>query len=132
MRKTVFAWVSAPLLAAGCGSQDAECLGKVGGRLGDGAKALLSDSQQRLADSLPAAAGRQLEAKVSRRLKWDKMLANTAIQAQLVDGVLELRGQVRDDDQRRRALHLAEETIGVEQIRDLIEVTMQLPLESQQ
>jgi len=68
-----------------------------------------------------------LDARVSARLRWDKTLSNEQIQVQATGGVIELKGTVRDLGQRRRAVELAESTVGTEQVLDLLEVPTQEP-----
>jgi osmotically-inducible protein OsmY len=119
------------LLAVGCNSQDADCLAKLGSRLSQAARILVSTNQQRLWDKVPACRGADdVETRVARRLKWDKSLADLSIQVRPLESGVELRGQVPSEELRRRALELAEWTLGVEHVRDLLEVSSQRPEES--
>lgn len=117
-------WLGIGLAAVvGCNSQDADCLAKLGARLGDGVRVCLAVNRQRLWDQVPACRGSDsVETRVSRRLLWDKTLTDLPIEVQVIEGVVELRGKVAGEDQRRRAIELAEATAGVEQVRDLLEV----------
>jgi osmotically-inducible protein OsmY len=51
-------------------------------------------------------------------LQWDKTLADTTIDVAVTDKEVELRGTIRRDEQRRRAIELAESTVGVERVTD--------------
>lgn len=124
MRK--LGWLGLVMAAAGCGSQDADCLGKLGLRLGEGTRVLAVQWQQRLWSQVPGLRGEEsVAAQVQQRLKHDKGLADAAIQVKTVDDGIELHGQAHSHEQRRRAIDLAEATIGVEHVRDLIEVPLQ-------
>jgi osmotically-inducible protein OsmY len=60
---------------------------------------------------------------VLTRLRWDKGLAGTAVQVDTPGtGVVRLQGTVADDQQRRRAVDLAESTQGVEKVVDELTV----------
>ena len=61
--------------------------------------------------------------RVTARLRWDKELDGSAIEVIHVGTGVELRGTVRNADQRRRAVMLAESTTAVEGVKDsLVEV----------
>jgi osmotically-inducible protein OsmY len=68
-----------------------------------------------------------LDARVSARLRWDKTLSSEQIHVQATGGIIELKGRVRDLNQRRRAVELAESTVGTEQVLDLLEIPTQEP-----
>jgi hypothetical protein len=121
MRK--LGWLGVALAAVGCGSQDADCLGKLGLRFGDGTRLLVQQCQDRLRQDMPALRMEEsVASRVGERLKHDKGLADATIEVRMVDGAIELHGQAHSNEQRRRAIDLAEATVGVEHVRDLIEV----------
>ncbi len=62
-----------------------------------------------------------LDARVSQRLRWDKSLADSPIQVNVSANVVKLTGNVTDLAQRRRAVELAESTVGVEKVIDALE-----------
>ncbi len=68
-----------------------------------------------------------LDARVSIRLRWDKNLADMPIQVSSKGAVVELKGAVRDLDQRRRAVEIAESTAGVEKVVDALETPAPVP-----
>lgn len=64
-----------------------------------------------------------LDGRVSLRLRWDNELAGADVQVRLAGpGVVELTGSVADLAQRRRAIELAQTTIGVESVLDHLSV----------
>lgn len=52
----------------------------------------------------------------------DKKLADTQIQVSTTGNIVELKGIVRDLEQKRRALDLAESTTGAEKATDALEI----------
>jgi len=63
--------------------------------------------------------GEGLEAAVVARLRQDKALSAAHIQVRVLrDGVVELKGDVADAKQRRRAVELVDSTVGVEKVVD--------------
>ena len=111
---------------AGCNRQDADRLAKLGTKLEKKAETLGGKSNGGLIrgwQTVPLHLGDvAVDARVLARLNWDKSLADTAIQVQLADGVVELHGQVRDAQQKHRAVELAESTLGVEKVTDRLEI----------
>jgi hypothetical protein len=121
------AWTCLALAClAGCSRSDADHLAQIGrktmGRAGhlaggDGGPAASWQMVRAGLDDIT------LDSRVSARLRWDKGLADTPIQVHTTGGVVELRGTVRDLNQRRRAVDLAENTIGVEKVVDALELS---------
>jgi osmotically-inducible protein OsmY len=111
--------------AIGCSQEDPDHLARVAkcvaakgeGLTGDADKTLTGwQALQTNLDELT------LDARVSARLRWDKDLAGAQIQVQAREGAVELKGTVRDLAQRRRAVELAESTVGTEKVVDRLEV----------
>jgi osmotically-inducible protein OsmY len=63
-----------------------------------------------------------LSARVSARLRWDKTLEAASIQVHADGETVQLRGTVRDLEQRRRAVELAGSTVGVKLVIDELQV----------
>jgi osmotically-inducible protein OsmY len=106
-------------LAAGCNRQDTEALTRIGKKLVSRADSITGDLQSRANTSWHTSGlDLDLEGRVAARLRWDKQLADTPLEVEASGGVVELRGQVRDLDQHRRAIMLAESTAGVEGVKD--------------
>jgi osmotically-inducible protein OsmY len=64
---------------------------------------------------------------VAARLRWDKSLEGSDIQIQVNEKTVELQGTVENLLQRRRAVDLAESTVGVAKVDDRLEVSNREP-----
>jgi osmotically-inducible protein OsmY len=113
-------------LAGGCNQEDAERLARVGRKLTTRAEALTTNQDGGLKKGWQAVRSgweeTTLAGRVAARLRWDKKLADSQIQASATGNIVELKGAVRDLDQRRRAIDLAESTSGVEKVTDALEL----------
>jgi BON domain len=112
------------LCVVGCSNSDQDHLARAAGKARERIKSASGESGRGLTTGWQSMA---LDARVSARLRWDKILSNEQIQVQATGGVIELKGTVRDLIQRRRAVELAESTVGTEQVLDLLEVPTQEP-----
>jgi hypothetical protein len=112
------------LFVLGCNSSDQDHLARAAGKAREKIKDATGESSRGLTTGWQSMA---LDARVSARLRWDKVLSNEQIQVQATGGMIELKGTVRDLTQRRRAVELAESTVGTEQVLDLLEVPTQEP-----
>jgi hypothetical protein len=108
-------------LLAGCNRQDTEALTRLGKKLANRTEVVGSDLKILAVSSWQAEHEPGLASRVAARLRWDKLLADTPIEVQTTDTIVELRGRVRDLEQRRRAVMLAESTAGVEGVRDALQ-----------
>jgi osmotically-inducible protein OsmY len=111
------------LLTAGCESQDADRLAKLGRKVADRLQAQTTIDPGRPPDSLQSIRGGigefALDAKVAARLHWDKALEGTRIQvAALGEGTVKLTGMVPSAEARQQAVHLARTTSGVRDVVD--------------
>jgi hypothetical protein len=104
------------LLAAGCSRDDADGLARVGRKLQDRAEALASELQSII--NLDLGGHTALETRVLHRLRWDRTLADQAITVKAQGSEVELHGTVADAAQKRRAVEIAESTVGVEKVID--------------
>lgn len=60
-----------------------------------------------------------LETRVTLRMRWDADMAGVEVQAHLIGpGTIELTGTVGELAQQRRAVELAQTTLGVEKVLD--------------
>jgi hypothetical protein len=108
-------------LAAGCNRQDSQRLARVGQKIVEKAEQLTGGTQERLVAGLPVVQdGTDLAARVSSRLRWDTAVADADITVRVQGNVVELRGNAENLQQRRRAVELAETTVGVARVVDLI------------
>ncbi len=119
--------VLAPLLC-GCDTQDTARLAKVG-KLTLTKVQTLADDQAKLFPGLQPwhydGNQQDLGGRVEARLHWDKGLADAKIAVTVKDGKVALSGKVADLTQRRRAVELAESTVGADLVVDLLEVSEQ-------
>jgi osmotically-inducible protein OsmY len=121
-------WVVLALLltAAGCEQRDQESLRRVARKLRDKTQEVAADTQHHLARDFPALGApwdrSNLEARLEARLRGDKTLADAALRVRASGGTVDLNGTVRTEDQRKRAVELAESTVGVDKVNDSLEV----------
>jgi osmotically-inducible protein OsmY len=110
---------------AGCDGEDVNHLARVGNKVAEKAQFLSIGGDTKLGRGWQAVRNgwdeTTLEARVGMRLRWDKNLSDTKIEVTSADGIVELRGAVRNSTQRQRAIELAEATAGVEQVIDALE-----------
>ena len=106
------------VLLAGCNRQDTEALARIGKRIAARAEALTGDVRSSAACGWQGPQESGVEGRVAARLRWDKQLPDTAIEVVPAGAGVELRGKVRNLEQRRRAVMLADSTAGVEGVKD--------------
>jgi osmotically-inducible protein OsmY len=119
------------LLSGACNRQDAERLGRIGRKAVERTEGLTGHVRDSLTTGWQSvcsgAEESSVPARVMARLRLDKSLADATIEVELKDGVIELRGQVADLPQRRRAIELAESTIGVAKVADKLQTPQAQP-----
>ncbi len=97
----------------GCSRKDTESLASIGRKLADRAGAATAGCREKL-DGLKSAGGAaSVQDKVTRRLRWEKVLADAVIEVVANGDEMELKGTVKNAEQRTRATELAETTVGV-------------------
>ena len=111
------------IVCCGCSNEDADRLGRVCRRAAGEVLAHSAPARAKLARGWQALrrdrGPRGLEAAVLNRIRQDKTLATSGIEVRLLgDGIVELRGQVADEKQHRRAVELVGSTVGVERVVD--------------
>jgi hypothetical protein len=115
----------------GCQRADTDRLARVGHKLADKTELLSAQANNKLVTGFHTLRANLedvgLDARVSARLRWDKALADVVIQVQVIDGHIQLSGTVPDLSMRRRAVELAESTIGVTEVVDALEITTTEP-----
>lgn len=112
--------------AAGCNPDDTERMSRVARKLTARAEALTTDQDSGLNKGWQAVRNgwqeTTLAGRVAARLRWDKTLADCQIQTAAVGNAVELKGTVREPEQRQRAVELAESTLGVDKVTDALQV----------
>ena len=106
------------MLLAGCNRSDTEALTRISKRIVARTEAMTGDLRTCAACSWQGPQEAGVEGRVAARLRWDKQLADTAIEVVPAGTGVELRGKVRNLEQRRRAVMLADSTAGVEGVKD--------------
>jgi osmotically-inducible protein OsmY len=116
-------WSAGLLFLTGCARQDADVLARIGQKLWERAQSVnVTDTTNKLARSMPlprTGDGDELERRVESRLRADPAL--TSLRVRTEGGQVKLCGRVRDEDERRRALSLAEEAAGAGKVIDALE-----------
>lgn len=111
------------VLAMGCSRQDVDGLERIGRKILDRTRAAASPLREKLDHTVkgigPAATVKE---RVQQRLQFDKALADTHIEVAVAEGEVELKGTLKTDGQRQRAIELAESTLGVERVADRLQV----------
>src|SRR5262249_35270153 len=106
------------LICAGCNRQDVDGLERIGRKVLDRTQAAVSPLREKFDHTIRGIGGAGLRERVQQRLQWDKSLAETRIEISVADAAVELQGKIKSDLQRRRAIELAETTLGVERVTD--------------
>ena len=108
-------------LVAACNRQDTERLSNIGNKLASRAEAATSPVRQQWGAHVASLAA-SAESRVTARLRWDKMLADAAVEVSGNADTVELKGTVKNEDQRRRAIEIAESTTGVNKVNDSLQI----------
>jgi BON domain len=116
---------------SGCSGDDKEHLASVGRKLAEHFQSVSAEAGTRLSRGWQAARNPNpdlpLDARLSVRLRYDKNLARADIAVRTTGADVELRGKVRDAEQHRRAVDLAESTAGVDKVEDALEESREDP-----
>lgn len=107
-------------LTTGCNRQDKECLTRICLKTAQRVEAGLSEFRKNFNEGWLA--GAILEARVAGRLRWDKSLENTAIIVGNNGEMIELSGSVKTVEQKQRAYDLANTTLGVKEVANLLQI----------
>ena len=114
--------LASALALCGC-SQDIDGLGRVFEKTAakfEGVTEGMRDKLRNGGSAMRGAVGAtSLDSRVTLRLHWDKDLDGVEVQVHLVGpGAVELTGSVANLTQQRRAVELAQTTVGVEKVLD--------------
>jgi hypothetical protein len=96
---------------------------RAGRALDNAGKNIRARVENEVAREQIAAVERDLFNRVSLRLSWDKQMARSAIQLEVQsDGTAILRGSVMSEANKKRAVDLVENTVGVTRVVDELAV----------
>jgi hypothetical protein len=114
------------VFAAGCSDQEVSKIEKVTGKAWDKAQAMTQQAGAELGVDLYKSAGKweesELLRRVRQRLQWDQNLRGSDIKVQIEQEEIILTGKVRDENQRQRAVQLAESTDGVQRVKETLQI----------
>lgn len=109
---------------SGCNRRDTDKLANIGKIVADRTQTALHDVRAEHFPDQNATAVLDVQGlarRVQMRLETDKELCGAAIEATLAGEAIELKGHVADLTQRRRAVELAETTVGVTKVKDSLQ-----------
>jgi osmotically-inducible protein OsmY len=119
------------LVACGCNGEDGDRLSRMGRAAVAKLESLSGTSRDQVVSSWQAfrsdLSEATLAARVSARIRWDNGLQDAKVEVQSKDGEVQLKGTVRDLVQRRRAVELAESTVGTQKVVDDLQMLGQEP-----
>lgn len=119
------------VLLTGCSRNDADRLGKIGKIVSLRIEAVVGDMtddfSQRLHQSRENRQQHQLSWQITKRLESDKGLADCKIEVFVQDNQVELKGRVKDTQQRRHAVEIVESTTGVTRVKDSLKTADEEP-----
>ena len=121
MGKTGVFWSVILVLVAGCNRQDTDSLARIGRKIVDRSEETTRGLREKIHQGLPEM-NASLQDRVQRRLRWDRALEGTAMEVKASGEEVEIKGTVKTPEQRRRAVDLVENTVGVERVLDSLKV----------
>ncbi|MFO0925846.1 MAG: BON domain-containing protein [Gemmataceae bacterium] len=108
------------LLAGGCSTNDGDVLSQVFHRTGKKIETTLGNAPGEMAARfrVPVVPMGPAE-RVQKRVEWDRFLEGVAVEIDSpAEGVVRLRGEVKDTAAKGRIAELAKATVGVTEVRD--------------
>lgn len=117
-----------PLLLAGCDDREIEAMRRVGDTALHKMAGLAASAQARVQLPVPAVPptaeirGDSPLERVRRRLEWDRDLQGCNFTLRQEGERIVLAGSVATEEQRQRALALAQSTLGVAEVNDQLSV----------
>jgi osmotically-inducible protein OsmY len=112
------------MVLTGCNRQDTDALSRMGRKINARARSTADEVSSKLDLPWPTAPKEpSLQEKVHDRLRWDSTLNGSKLEVRVNEKEVELRGTVRSPQQKQRAVELAETVLGVEKVRESIEVS---------
>src|SRR5436190_11241296 len=106
---------------SGCNRHDTDALARIGQRIAVHTRRNADEMSAKL--ELPwkdANKEPTLRAKIESRLRWDSALTECKFEIQTKEKEVELKGSVKTDEQRQRAIDLAQTVVGVDKVIETI------------
>jgi hypothetical protein len=122
MRKALLLIVAIVPLTTGCDSHDGDRLARVGRKVTQKVEALIPQRSP-FGNSIGLGKSPSVEERVRERFKSDRHLAPQAIEITAEGGIIHLKGTVDREVLQRRAVEIAESTIGVDKVVDELAFT---------
>lgn len=127
MRRTLIPCLAALALVASNASAQDGPLRRAGRALDNAGKNVRYRVESEVARGETIAQERDVLGRVTRRIEWDKKLVGSALQVEVQpDGTIVLRGSVTSEAAKRRAVDIAENTVGVTAVVDGIAVAKEV------
>src|SRR5262249_44762703 len=108
--------------AVGCNRQDTECLSRIGKKVAVHAKRNAGDVGAKFDIGWLGKRESTLQEKVQDRLRFENTLTDVTFEVTVKDKEVDLKGTVKNAQQRQRAIELAETLAGVDRVTDAITV----------
>jgi osmotically-inducible protein OsmY len=126
-RRLVLFTLPLALTLTGCSEKDARSIHAVSSKAWDRTRNVTRQATEKLGVSVKTpdlleGGGGEVAGRVSARLRWDVVLQSAEIQVSSTAQGVVLSGKVASDIQRRRAVELAEATVGVAGVTDNLTV----------
>jgi osmotically-inducible protein OsmY len=110
-------------MCVGCNRQDADCLARIGRKVAAHTKNSAGDIGSKLDVSWAGSKKEPtLQEKIQDRLRWENTLTDVSFEVNVNQKEVELKGTVKNAQQRLRAIELAETLVGVNKVTDAITV----------
>lgn len=110
------------LVLVGCNRQDTEALSRIGRKMTVHARSQADDLGAKLDLRFASRKEPTLQEKVQDRLRFENTLTDIAFEVHVHDKEVELKGTVKTDLQRQRAVELAETTAGVDKVTNSLQI----------
>jgi hypothetical protein len=122
MRKALLLIVAIVSVTSGCDKQDGDRLARVGRKVTQKVEALIPERSP-FGNSIGLGKNPSVEDRVRERFKSDRHLALQAIEITADGNTIHLKGTVDREVLKRRAVDIAESTIGVDKVVDELAIS---------
>lgn len=122
-------FAAAVIVQSGCNRNDTDHLAKIGRILGQRSEAMMGGLEEDFSEEWKnlQSRGREqlLTRRVTTRISHEKSLLDARIEVSASGNQVELKGEVQNAEQKRRAIDLAESTPGVSRVEDRLRIAGQ-------